>query len=230
MGADIHDKMQKKKMDRMFGFMKGNVRKFLQLVLLSMLFYNHSVVLAQIDNPELKHAAFVDSLNAVFSNPETSILDSLQRAHFTGIPFFKYDPRYRVTAHLKWIKNAQPIALLTSGERRPLYVPIALVTFKWEGKRQRLTLYSAVQPKNPAYADHVMLAFADLTNGFDSYGGGRYVDLKRSELKKEIVIDFNFAYNPYCAYVNRYSCVIPPVENRMDIKVNAGAKSDPHAP
>jgi Protein of unknown function (DUF1684) len=73
---------------------------------------------------------------------------------------------------LKWIKNAQSIALLTSGESRPQFVPIAAVTFKWERKKHHLTLYSAVQTKNPVYADHVMLAFADLTNGFVTYGGG----------------------------------------------------------
>jgi uncharacterized protein (DUF1684 family) len=130
---------------------------------------------------------------------------------------------------LKWIKNAQPIALLTSCERRPPYVPFAVVTFKWERKKHHLTLHNAVQPKNPAYADQVMLAFADLTNGFFTCGGGRCVDLKRSEWMKEMVIDFNFAYNPYCAYVHRYSCVIPPLENRLYFEVNARAKSNPHA-
>jgi uncharacterized protein (DUF1684 family) len=122
------------KMNRKFDFMKGNVRIFLYLVWLSFMFYKHNVVLAQNDFPEKQHQAFVDSLNAAFSNPETSILDSIERVNFTGISFYPYDPRYRVTARLKWIKNAQPRTLLTSGERRPVYIPIAVVIFKWEGK------------------------------------------------------------------------------------------------
>jgi uncharacterized protein len=56
------------------------------------------------------------------------------------------------------------------------------------------------------------------------------VDLKRSEWMKEMVLDFNFAYNPYCALVHRNSYVIPPLENRLLFEVNAGAKSNPHAP
>ena len=64
----------------------------------------------------------------------------------------------------------------------------------------------------------------DKTNGKESYGGGRYLDLEIPE-DKIIILDFNKAYNPYCAYSDRYSCPIPPIENHLDVAINAGFKA-----
>jgi len=70
----------------------------------------------------------------------------------------------------------------------------------------------------------LFLPFTDLTNGTVSYGGGRYIDLKIPEEEDAIVIDFNTAYNPYCAYSPRYSCPIPPEENHLEIEIPVGVK------
>jgi len=75
---------------------------------------------------------------------------------------------------------------------------------------------------NKLYKDHLFLPFTDLTSGEESYGGGRYIDLKVPADKTKIVIDFNKSYQPYCAYTDGYSCPIPPTENFIDYRIEAG--------
>jgi uncharacterized protein (DUF1684 family) len=78
----------------------------------------------------------------------------------------------------------------------------------------------------PEYKDHLFLPFTDLTNDKESYAGGRFIDLSLNDITKDnkIKINFNKAYNPYCAYNHKYSCPIPPKENHLDFNVNAGVK------
>ncbi len=78
--------------------------------------------------------------------------------------------------------------------------------------------------KNKPEYRKLFVPFNDYTNGVSSYGGGRYLDIDIPAGDKTI-IDFNFAYNPYCAYHDRWSCPIPPSENNLDIEVEAGVKS-----
>ena len=74
---------------------------------------------------------------------------------------------------------------------------------------------------DPEYEDYLFIPFNDLTNGNETYDGGRYLDLKTTS-ESTIVIDFNKAYNPYCAYNDKYSCPIPPRENDLPIEIKAG--------
>jgi len=75
----------------------------------------------------------------------------------------------------------------------------------------------------PAYADHLFLPFKDATNGEESYGGGRYIDLKASSIKDDkMAVDFNKTYNPWCAYSDGYNCPIPPIANHLDASLMAG--------
>ena len=81
--------------------------------------------------------------------------------------------------------------------------------------------------RNPAYKNYIFLPFTDDSNGFETYGGGRYLDIDKPEDGvRKIVLDFNIAYNPYCAYSDAYSCPIPPRENNLSVKILAGAKYD----
>ena len=75
----------------------------------------------------------------------------------------------------------------------------------------------------PGYENSLFVPFTDLTNGKETYGGGRYMDVEIPE-GDSIVLDFNKAYNPYCAYSTNYSCPIPPKENDLPISINAGLK------
>ena len=87
-----------------------------------------------------------------------------------------------------------------------------------------MNLYQSLDLKKiEEYKDALFLPFTDLTSGVDSYGGGKYIDLKIPQ-GTTITIDFNRAYNPYCAYNHKYSCPIPPQENDLAIEIRAGVK------
>jgi hypothetical protein len=73
------------------------------------------------------------------------------------------------------------------------------------------------------YKNYLFIPFTDVTNGTDTYEGGRYIDISTSDIRdNKLTLDFNKAYNPYCCYTNGYNCPIPPKENELTIAVNAG--------
>ena len=77
--------------------------------------------------------------------------------------------------------------------------------------------------KKYEYAGFLFLPFKDLTNGKETYGGGRFMDILIPDTDK-IILDFNKAYNPYCAFSHRYSCPLPPFENWLKTEIPAGEK------
>ena len=82
-----------------------------------------------------------------------------------------------------------------------------------------------MEPKKEEYKDYLFLPITDLTSGDGSYGGGRYLDVKKSEVAQgKVVLDFNKLYNPYCAYNEKYSCPIPPAQNDLPIRIEVGVK------
>ena len=106
----------------------------------------------------------------------------------------------------------------------PVYKPYGKLKFKIDGKKYKLTLYQNVElTKREGYEDYLFLPFNDMTNGVESYGGGRYLDMKIGDLDFP-VIDFNYCYNAYCAYNHKYSCPIPPDENYLKVRIEAGVK------
>lgn len=160
--------------------------------------------------------AFQDKLNEHYSNPETSILLPEDFENFDGLPFFPLDEKYIVQAKLIRTPNEKPFEMPTTTARRPLYVKFGEAHFTLDGKNLVLNIFQPVEAK-----DYLFIPFTDLTSGVDSYGGGRYLDFKVPE-NDYLIIDFNKAYNPYCAYNPEYSCPIPPEENDLQILVEAG--------
>lgn len=113
----------------------------------------------------------------------------------------------------------------TSTDRLPVYIKYGEAHFKLNKKDCVLNIYqNADLVKKEEYKDYLFLPYTDLTSGEESYGGGRYIDLKIPK-DETIIIDFNKSYNPYCAYNHKYSCPIPPMENRLDVEVRAGVKA-----
>lgn len=173
---------------------------------------------------DLRLAAHRDSIDRVFSDPEKTILPPDELSHFTALSYYRPDDKYKVTAKFKPIKNAGAVKLRTSGSRTPLYKPYGVLKFKLNGKKCSLTLYQNAEPNRPELKNYLLLAFTDLTSGFETYGGGRYLDFRTDEIGKQVIIDFNYCYNPYCAYADKFSCVIPPAENNLPVKIEAGVK------
>jgi uncharacterized protein (DUF1684 family) len=161
--------------------------------------------------------------NEKFRNKETTILDSLDLLTFTSLEFYEIDLQYRVEAKLTRTPNAKPFLMKTSTDRLPEYVQYAIAEFKIDGKDLKLNIYKSTRPVEEPEDDYVFLPFTDLTSGDGSYGGGRYLELDVPE-GETMIIDFNMAYNPYCSYSHRYSCPVPPKENDLLVRVEAGVK------
>jgi len=169
------------------------------------------------------------TLNDEYSNPKTSPLDSMDLARFKSLIFFAPDPNYCVPAKFKIAKGSK-FKMKTSTDRLPVYRKYGEVSFKIKNQEYKLNIYQNIElSKKEEFKNYFFLPFTDLTSGETSYGGGRYIDLEidPTQLKLNdnfITIDFNKAYNPYCAYAHRYSCPIPPSENFLNTKIEAGVK------
>jgi uncharacterized protein (DUF1684 family) len=164
-------------------------------------------------------------LNVYYSDKKTSPLKKKDLKKFKKLSFFQIDDSFRVVANFERTPNEPIFEMQTSTERLPLYAQYGIATFTIDEKEFSLRLYKSQESKlNPEYADNLFLPFTDLTNGNETYGAGRYIDLKIPE-SNTIIIDFNKAYNPYCAYNEEYSCPIPPRENDLDIEIKAGVLS-----
>lgn len=164
-------------------------------------------------------------LNSEFANPETTILTPEDFRTFKELDFYPIDEKYIVNARFVRTPDEKPFLMPTTTTRTPEYVKYGEAHFSIDGKDFVLSLFKNTQPYNePGYEDYLFLPFTDLTSGDGSYGGGRYLDQRIPE-GDTFVIDFNKAYNPYCAYNPKYSCPIPPKENDLLIRIEAGVKN-----
>jgi hypothetical protein len=180
---------------------------------------------AQGKEPIPGETEFQKEINAEYKDASTSPLKDKDRKNFKGLAFFKLDSAYVVKARFERTPEETPFQMKTTTERLPIYVKYGIVTFNLKGNAYRLNVYQNQDlMKKEGYEDYLFLPFLDDTNGEESYGGGRYIDLRIPE-GDEVVIDFNKAYNPYCAYNEKYSCPIVPRENYLDLKVEAGVKA-----
>lgn len=143
---------------------------------------------------------------------------------FQGLDYFEYDSTYSVVCKLKR-RPGKPFEMVTTTERRPVYRSYGHVIFNLNGKKNKLEIFQPViNIENKEYGDYLFIPFRDLTSSKESYGGGRYIDLD-IPVDKHVTIDFNLCYNPYCAYSHRYSCPVPPEQNDLEIRIEAGEKS-----
>lgn len=162
--------------------------------------------------------------NETYSDSLKSPLNPAHLAEFEGLKYFPVDPAFRVEGILEITPKEKPFEMTTSTDRVPIYRKYGNIKFKIKGDEYVLSAYQNMDfLDDTAYADFLFLPFQDLTSSKESYGGGRYIDLRIPETEK-ITIDFNMAYNPYCAYYDRWSCVIPPPENFLEVKILAGEK------
>lgn len=168
---------------------------------------------------------FQREINSEYKDASRSPLKDKDRKNFKGLEFFKFDSIYIVKAKFERTPNETSFQMKTNTDRMPLFIKYGVVTFNLKGQEHQLNIYqNQDEDKKEGFEDYLFLPFLDDTNGEESYGGGRYIDLKIPE-GDEAVIDFNKAYNPYCAYNEKYSCPIVPRENYLELKVEAGVKA-----
>lgn len=180
-------------------------------------------VAANAQNYQQTIAQHREAYKADFLKEERS---PLKEADLVNLDFFKPDSNYRVQAKVSLLNNQKAFKMPTYAGTTADYIRYAKVDFKLNGQALTLTLYRSIALlQHPQYKDLLFLPFTDETNNKSTYGGGRYIDLDLKTIKNgQIEIDFNKAYNPYCAYSSGYRCPIPPEENDLAIAIEAGEK------
>lgn len=169
--------------------------------------------------------AYQAAQNKEFSNKETTILTSEDFEHFTALDFYPINLKFSVTANFVRTPDEKPFLMPTTTDRLPEYVKYGEAHFTIDGKELKLELYQSTKHyEEEGYEDYLFLPFTDLTSGDGSYGGGRFMDARIPKGDK-MILDFNKAYNPYCAYNSRYSCPIPPQVNDLLVRIEAGVKA-----
>jgi hypothetical protein len=167
---------------------------------------------------------FQQDLEQEYRDPEKSPLGKDGAAHFEGHEFFPLDLNFRVVARLKKTAQSPFFIMKTTGPRRDEERIYGILEFQLNGQSFQLPVYQSSRlMKTEEYKDYLFFPFTDLTNGTESYYGGRYIDLRIPE-GEEIVVDFNKAYNPYCAYASGFSCPIVPRENHLEVRITAGIR------
>lgn len=166
---------------------------------------------------------FQKELNAEYLNPKESPLRGENLAKFKKHPFFPINLKYRITAKFVKTENPIPFELPTSSGKFKKYQEFGKADFELDGKKYSLTLYQSLDlMKMEKYKDYLFLPFRDETNGVETYGGGKYMDLKIPQ-DNEIILDFNQSYQPFCAYnAFDYNCPIVPLENKLPVRIEAG--------
>lgn len=163
------------------------------------------------------HAEFLDTA----ATPLTA--EGLQ--HFRKAAYYPIRTAYCVQAILKLTPFEMPFEMQRSKGNTGTYRKYGVATFTIDGQTCELSVYQYLKlMDDPQYKDDLFLPFADLTNGETTYGSGRFIELK-IPAGDTLVIDFNQAFNPLCAYNPKYSCPIPPRENHLNVAIRAGMKN-----
>ena len=148
------------------------------------------------------------------SSPYSPIED---RTNFKGLDYYPPNPAYRYTLPLKQSEPLEPLTFQTSTGDKRTYFRLGTVEFEVEGQPAQLTIYKSDDH------DELFLPFRDATSGNETYGAGRYLE-PETLADGQILVDFNIAYNPFCAYSDAYSCPLPPFENTLRYPIRAGEK------
>jgi uncharacterized protein (DUF1684 family) len=175
-------------------------------------------------DPAAAWSAWRSGRDELFARHPQSPLPPADRASFAGLPYFDYDPAARVLADVTALEPATfDVPTSQSGVYR--FTRFARASFALRGRDVALELYWL-----DGYGGGLWLPFADRTSGTTTYGAGRYVldTIKGADLGMDgdrLVLDFNFSYNPSCAYDPRWMCPLAPPANRLAIEVGAGERT-----
>ncbi len=156
-----------------------------------------------------------------FRDDPDSPIPSRQRLDFKGLNYYPPDPSYKIPARLDRLDKPDQVMITTSKGSRQAYTKYGAFSFQLQGRRLELFAYKSTEDP---FSRSLFVPFSDATSGDETYKSGRYLDLEEQG-GDDYDLDFNMAYNPYCAYNEDYICPIPPRENRLAVKILAGEKN-----
>ena len=176
------------------------------------------------DDPEFAWRLWRDTRDELFRAHPQSPLDEARRRHFGGLALFDYDPAFRCVVDLAPVAEAETHALSGGRDGYVQLIPFARTAGLFDPLGGELTLYWL-----GGYGGGVFLPFRDATTGRATFGGGRYLldGIKGADLGMvdgRAILDFNFAYNPSCAYSARWICPLAPPENTLPVAIRAGER------
>lgn len=151
------------------------------------------------------------------------ILNGMEQKGLDTLSYFEVDTTWRISAQLIKDKGKR-FEMPTSTDRTPMYRRYGWLCITHGDTTFRLAAYKNLELKGKEYKYYLFVPFKDANAPKTTYGAGRYIDVYRKRGSDDVIVDFNTAYNPYCAYSHRYSCPITPSENHVDFKINAGEK------
>ncbi len=178
------------------------------------------------DDPTAAWRRWVNDRDHLFAtHVQSPVLD---RDGFDGLPMFDHDPSWRMVGTFTAAAaptggtSDDPQDVTHSGDGATPFTTLGTVRFERDGRSHHLEVLWLA-----GYGGGVFLPFRDVTNGGDTYGGGRYLldTVKGADLGHDddrVVLDFNFAYHPSCVHDDRWSCPLAPPTNSLDVPVTAG--------
>lgn len=189
--------------------------------------YVFSLLLIFCGYSSLAQSSYQDSINNYFKN-YINTHEVVKGEDRKQMHFFDANEKFRVVAKFEKVQTGQWFEMPTSGRIKKVFRVYGVLSFKINDTLVKLNLYqSQGLMGNDQYKNYLFLPFTDATTGNETYESGRYIDLQTSDIKNnEVIIDFNKAYNPYCAYVSGvYNCPIPPAANHLPVAILAGEKT-----
>lgn len=153
---------------------------------------------------------------------EHSPLTEAQKADFVPLEYFPEDTALTFVVEPNEEIDHTPIALGTTGGETKEYIPHARIIVEIDGRPVTLTVF-----QEPGRGRRLLIPFKDATSGSESYGAGRTVD-PQSRPDGKLVVDFNYAYGPYCQYNDNWTCTLPPFDNWLRVPIRAGEKTYPN--
>ena len=180
---------------------------------------------------EFDEAAWREELTSYRAEKDGAFADSRQspippdeREAFSGLDYFDPNPEYRVDATVEVVESDDTVAMETTAGGEQLYERVARLRFELRGDEHALVAYQRVDRTEDG---SLFVPFRDKTTGQQTYGAGRYMELHyEGELEDgaTVPLDFNLAYNPFCAYNDSFACSLPPQENWLEAEIRAGER------
>lgn len=162
------------------------------------------------------------------SDPENPVPKDKQ-AVLVPLSYYPIDPDYRIPAALTPSDEQPVFEMPTSTGKMRKVTQVGVMQFTIKGTPLVLTAFAGEGPGGLPDMRKLFVPFSDTTSGSDTYAAGRFLDLDRTATGV-YVIDFNDAYNPYCAYNATFDCPLPPPSNRLKVPIHAGEKVKPEMP
>ena len=159
--------------------------------------------------------------NRLFAEGDASPLDRKQKKSFNSLDYYPVNPAYRIIADFEKFPIEHGIEINTSKDIPRVFKKHGIARFQLNNNMHELLILKSTDRLTSKV---LFVPFVDETSGRETYGAGRYLDAEMSNNNK-IILDFNTAYNPYCAYNSTYECPLPPKENYVAVKIEAGEKN-----